>query len=314
MTKIARWDEDWRFSTAVTRLALDPALQAGIENKSSCLPKVIDDAFAGQFGRLREREDMKQLAAVLPTLLERLRRKLDAVGLDHNAEMLPVVWIRFMREAGVKPVDAEVNEFEQWQEQMRAKSSIILYRRFDKASGRYVGPARDREGWGSVRGFTADEMLTEQRKKTPHWLYCYQWKCIVKALPDAAAQPVLPKEALTPEPDTAASERVTQVRATAKPRKRRRRSRQALERTCGTRVIAALQDCLAAEFKRKRDGVLEAGDKKERRVYSCQLSLDELVLLLKQRYGKQLICSDSTLKSALPHFVKCPRGRPGGMG
>lgn len=310
----ANWRINWSVSTAVERWAIDPALFVSVENAESCLPQVFNDALAGRFGRVHEREDMKLLAAVLPTLFENLRRKMNAVGLDHNVKLPPVVWLRLMREAGVKPVDAAVNEFEQWQEQMRAKGSIILYRRFDKAKGIYVGPARDREGWGSVRGFTADEMLTEQRKKPPHWPYCYQWKCVVKALPVAATQPVLPIEAVTPEPDTAASENVTQARETTKPRKRRRRSLAALERACGPRVMAALKECLPVEFDRKRGGVLEAGGKKDRTAYRCHLSLNELVSLLKQRYGKLLTCSDSTLKSALPHFVKCPRGKPGGMG
>ena len=310
----ANWRCNWSLSTAVERWAIDPALFVSVENAESCLPQVFDDALAGRYGRVHEREDMKLLAAVLPTLFKNLLRKMNAVGLDQDVKLPPVVWLRLIREAGVKPVDATLREFERWQDQMRTKDSVILYRRFDDAKRKYVGLVRDREGWGKVRGFTLDEMLTEQRKKTPHWPYCYRWKCFLKKVPGNVDPPVLPTEAVTPVPVLAASEKVTQARANTKPRKRRRRSLAALERAGGPRVMAALKECLPVEFDRKRDGVLEAVGKKDRTAYRCHLSLNELVSLLKQRYGKLLTCSDSTLKSALPHFVKCPRGRPGGMG
>ena len=310
---IANWEKNWSFPTAVTRLAINPALYAGVENAESCLPGVFDDAFAGRFGRLREREDMKPLAAVLPTMLESLRREMNVVGLDRKAKLPPVVWLRLIQEAGVTPVDAMVREFERWQEQMRANSSIILYRRFDEVKNQYVGPVRYREDCGKVRGFTVEEMLSEQPKQ-PNWPYCYEWKCVPQKPSGAAAQQNPEAEVVAvPKLATTVSEKTQTAKAgSANPRRRRKRSRQELEQACGLRVMTALDECMAAEFFRKRNSVLEAGRKKDRRTYKCQLSLDELVSLLKQRYGEQLIYADSTLKSALPYFVSCPRGRPGG--
>ena len=309
---VANWEKNWIFLTALKRLAIDPTLFVSIENAESCLPQVFDDALAGRFGRLREREDMKLLAAVLPSVLERLRKKMASVGLSESAKLPPVVWLRLMHEADVKPVNAVLKVFEDWQEQMRVAGLTVLYRRLDKATNNYVGPQRERDGSGTVTGYTVEEMLVGQPKK-PNWPYCYQWKFFRE--PSVGVVPKVPQvEVVLAKLAPEVSERIRKVKVGVdRPMKRRKRSRQDLERACGKRVLVALDECLAVEFSRKRNGVLEAGRKKDHRTYKCQLSLNELVSELKRKYSKHLTWSDSTLKSALPYFVACPRGRPGGL-
>lgn len=310
---VANWEINWIFLTALKRLAIDPTLFVSIENAESCLPQVFGDALAGRFGRLREREDMKLLAAVLPSVLERLRKKMESVGLSESAKFPPVVWLRLMHEADVEPVSAVLRVFEDWQERMRADGMTVLYRRWDTATQNYVGPERERDGLGTLVGYTVEEMLVEQPKK-PNWPYCHQWKFFGEPSVGVVVPKVPQVEVVLPKLAPEVSEGIRKVKVGVdRPMKRRKRSRQDLERACGKRVLVALDECLAVEFSRKRNGVLEAGRKKDHRTYKCQLSLNELVSELKRKYSKHLTWSDSTLKSALPYFVACPRGRPGGL-
>ncbi len=311
---IANWEKNWSFSTAVKRWAIDPALFVSVDNAESCLPQVFDDAFAGRFGRLHEREDLKPLAAVLPNVLESLRQKMNALELAKDAKLPPVLWLRLMREAGVKPVDTTVREFEWWQEQMRVNGLTILYRRRERATKNYVGPSRKRDGLGKVIGFTVEELLNEQRAATRNWPYHYRWKCVTESAKVSPKLPLLfektptkPKKSVTVELPNE-SRNVAPLR---KRTKRTKRSRQSIERTCGKPLIDVLEKCLETEHARK-SSVLELKGR-NRRPYKSQLSLDKLVDALKQRYLKHLTCTDSTLKRALPYFVACPRGRPGGM-
>jgi hypothetical protein len=307
------WAKNWNFTTAVMRLAFEPARYEVVDNHESCLPNVINDVFDGHFGRLQQREDMKSLVVVLPHVVDSLRRKMITVGLDRNAELPPVVWLRLMHNAGLKPVDVATREFEHWQEKMRANGMTILYRRFDDTKGKFVGPARERDGIGTVTGYTVEEILVEQRKK-PNWPYCHQWKFFREPSVSVVVPKIPQVQVVPPKLAPEISEKIPKVKVGVnRPMKRRKRSRQDVERACGRRVLVALEECLAAEFSRKRNGVLEAGRKKDYRTYKCQLSLNELVSELRRKYGKQLTCSDSTLKSALPYFVACPRGRPGGL-
>jgi hypothetical protein len=310
--KGANWEINWGFSTAVMRWAIDPALFVSIENAESCLPQVFDDAFAGRFGRLREREDMKPLAAVLPKVIDSLRQRMDTVNLKQEAKLPPVVWLRLFREAGVSPVDVAMRAFERWQKQMRANGLTILYCRFDATKKKFVGTKSERDGLGKAIGFTVEELLTEQRAAPRNWPYCYRWKCVTKSAKVLPRPPLLVEKAFAKPSRAVAAELTNVLKNTAPPRKRAKRSRKSIERTCGKPLIAGLEECLQTEYARK-NSVLELKGR-NRRDYKSQLSLDGLVAMLKQRYGKQLVCSDSTLKRALPYFVACPRGRPGGMG
>lgn len=308
----ANWRVNWGFSTAVRRLAIDAALFDSVENAESCLPQVFDDAFAGRLGRLHEREDMKPLAAVLPGVLDSLRRRMVAVNLDQEAKLPPVVWLRLMKEAGVKPSYAAEREFERWQEQMRANGQAVLYRRFHEAKKKFVGRQRDRDGLGTATGFTVEELLTEQRPSPRYWPYCYRWKCVVKSAKASLKLPAVGNSVTLESDDSRMTAVPTVTPKATLPKRRRKRSLQVIERTCGPRLIAVLKDCLEAEYARK-SSVLELKGR-NRAPYKSLLSLDGLIAALKQRYGKRLVYSDSTLKSALSHFVSCPRGRPGGMG
>ena len=161
-----------------------------------------------------------------------------------------------------------------------------------------------------VRGYSPDELFKEHMTKPKHWPYSRNWECVVRPTKEPAKQSEtsnLRRAAIVPVPHVG---KVVADKDTVTPkRKVRRRNRMALERACGTRVVAALEQILAEEAAGKNsllDAICRNG-----RAYNCELSLDELVTKLKKRYGEQLVYSDSTLKSALPHFVSCPRGRPG---
>lgn len=311
---MANWERNWSFSTAVKRWAIDPALFVSVDNAEFCLPQVFNDAFAGHFGRLYEREDMKPLAAVLPNVLESLRQKMNALELAKDAKLPPVLWLRLMREAGVKPVDTTVREFERWREQMRVNGLTILYRRFDDTKTKFVEPTRERDDLGKVVGFTVEELLNEQRAATRNWPYHHRWKCVTESTKVSPKLPLLFEQAPTKPKKSVAVELPNVSRNVAplrKRTKRTKRNRQSIERTCGKPLIDVLEKCLETEHARK-SSVLELKGR-NRRPYKSQLSLDKLVDALKQRYFKQLTCTDSTLKRALPYFVACPRGRPGGL-
>ena len=233
------WAKNWNLTTAVIRLALGPARYESVDNHESCLPNVIKDGFEGRFGRLQQREDMKSLVAVLPQVVDSLRRKMVSIGLEKNAELPPVVWLRLMHEEGLKPVDVAAREFEHWQEQMRANGMTILYRRFDDVKKKFVGPTRERDGLGEVPGYSVNEMLTEQNKPR-HWPYCYRWTCVCKASKGTGGLPTAKMEepisdANIPVPLATRKRRA----ATTPPKQRRMRSRKALERACGARLITS---------------------------------------------------------------------------
>ncbi|WP_210547371.1 hypothetical protein [Rhodoferax sp. PAMC 29310] len=303
------WNRSWNLVEAVTRLALDSTFFDAVGNHESWLHVVVKDQLEGRFGRLNEREDMKPVAEVLPKICSLLMTQMAAVGLDKEANLPPVVWIRLMREGGIKPVDQALRQFDGWQARIKEDGKAILYLRLNEITAKYVGPSREREGLGLVRGFSIEELLAEEKQQQPYWPYSHEWKCAYRRLKRAGKQS--PAKMLTRITDVSTQVQLENFKPRASPRKRCKRSLQTLVRACGSRLVAALEDCLTSELAAKKSAIQAGG--RNRRKYDSQLSLDELVRVLKKKYGSKLTYADSTLKSALPRFVSCPRGRPGGL-
>ncbi len=78
---------------------------------------------------------------------------------------------------------------------------------------------------------------------------------------------------------------------------------------CGRIVMEDLRECLEKEAQKTR-GRLVTPSHDKKRLYDCDLSLDQLVEALQKSYLSIRDCSASNIKRALSAYVACPRGRP----
>jgi hypothetical protein len=234
---------------------------------------------------------------------------MSAVGLSDDAKLPPKVWMRLMSEANLDPVGSAWEGVREWEARKRKSGKTVLYVYVDTATGKRKGPRRERAGLGRVRGYSPDELLSEKMKKPDHWPYCREWERVVDSPEKPAKETATGKQDRMPAKEASPVATVTSDDdAVAPKRKTRRRSPKKMVRACGARVINALEQSLAKEVSRKKSLLVAGG--RNRRAYNCDQSLNELVAALKTKYAKRLNYADSTLKSAVSHFVSCPRGRP----
>ncbi len=307
-----QWEKNWDRVEAAMRLLLDLSdADLKVQHKS-WWEKAVSDALNGQYARLNEHKAFHPYAADFQDAVKAVSATMQAVKLRRNATLPPIVWIRLLKLAGSPPLDCAREQFERWKKQRRELGETVLYVHID-ATGAHKGQIRERPGLGKVRGYSPDELLNEEMTKPRHWPYCRNWERVVRSseIPEKQTASSIPTRTTVAQVSHVA--KVVADKETVQPkRKTRRRNKKALERVCGTRVVAALEQSLTEEAARKKSLVEPGG--RNRRPYNCELSLDELVTKLKKKYVEQLAhYRDSTLKSALPHFVSCPRGRPGGL-
>lgn len=302
------WNDNWIWLQAVPTLFIAPSLIAPEICTPSWLDVVLRDAYGGRFGRVREDKAFKALAIALSDVASKLKARMSEVGLTDHDSLPPILWFRLAQEAGLAPHSTAKEQFETWQETNRTQGMLPLYLR--NKDDKLYGPKREREGYGKVIGYSVLELLEEKRDKPRNWPYCRNWEAPnLKRQRVNTAQETVDKLGndliANDQSDAEVPEKPTPETYSAS--KRRKRSRADIERVCGSGVFQALEQCLSLNAKSKQNLVQLRG--RNRRQYNCQLSLDELVEALKKKYS-DLIYRESTIKSVLPYFVSCPRGRP----
>lgn len=318
------WKSNWDKVDAVWRLFFEKAAPPH-KMPEGWGRQVVIEAFEQRYPRFADdhQRKLKPLKDKLQALVGKLSQQLKAKNLTEDVLLPPVVWIRLLRLAHLEPEEAAMRRFERWQEKRREQGKVILYMyaKDSKYAGKELMQLFD--GLGKVQGYSVEDLLGKTMQNKPNWPFCRQWVCVVKAQRkkatlSATTTPLEVDTAGKAPIKTAIKKSVKVAKAlaqdavpTQKQRRKRKRSLAAVQRACGSRVVHALEQCLAMESGR-RSTVLEVGGRNNRD-YDCQLSLDELVAVLKKKFTSQLDYSDSTLKSALSYFVSCPRGRPGGL-
>ena len=305
------WGKNWNRVEATMWLLVDLTHAKPELMHEALWRKVVSDTFEGTLGRLTQGRQFGRYADDLQTATRGVSARMSAVGLRDAATLPPIVWIRLMQEANLAPVGSALHSFRQWSKRERNSGNAVRYVYID-ADGKRKGPRLDRDGLSKLRGYSADDLLKLTKEKPHHWPYCREWVRVVGSPEKPAKERATSKQTRIPAKKVSPVAPLTSGDdAVAPKRKTRRRSRKEMVRACGARVFDALEQSLAKEVSRKKSLLVAGG--RNRRAYNCDLSLNELVAALKAKYAKQLNYKDSTLKSALPHFVSCPRGRPGGI-
>ena len=293
---------------ATIRLCLEPRFWAA---KTRLEPK-IDSAYKGITDALLDDEDLTSRAPKLLDAISKFQAQMAKENLDSDCQMPAVLWIRLAGEAGVDLEPKALEEFKAWQERNSKRGKTLLYK-YENSNGKLVGPRCERDGHGKVAGYTVSELLKEHKDKPAHWPYCRVWKRELKKRKDATATPVAQVEvAPVQQPGSAKPTAARGKKSNATAGKRsKQRTLEEIRRACGGNVVAAVENSLLIEIQSGR-GVLQHKGRNHR-LYSCKLCLDDLIVELKKRYPSLKRCADTTLKSALPGFVACPRGRPKGI-
>lgn len=293
---------------ATIRLCLKPRFWAA---KTRLEPK-IDNAYKGVTDALLADEDLTSRAPKLLAAISKFQTQMAEENLDSDCQMPAVLWIRLAGQAGVDLESKALKKFQAWHERNSANGEILLYK-YKNSNGKLVGPRRERDGHGKVAGYTVSELLNEHKDKPAHWPYCHVWEQVLKKRNDAPATPVAQVE-VAPLQQSGSAKPVAArgKKSNARAGKRgKQRTLEEIRRACGGNVVNALEEALLIEIQSER-GVLQHKGR-NCRLYSCKLCLDDLIKVLTKHHQPLECCADNTLKSALPGFVACPRGRPKGI-
>jgi hypothetical protein len=312
------WNKKINRADAVIQFLVDSDFVAEHENMDRRLPIIIADAFTGVSGRLNNADDLKPIAKNLAAAISDIQEHMKSVGLNKQSALHPILWIRLMKEAGHTPLESVMTQIEKPPSTANPLAKLRVYQYIDSESNKRKGIRKQREDFGQVVGYIASELL-EIKKSTPlNWPYCYEWKTTSKTRIDAPEKPnsidsPAQQISTTPIKPLKAVKVSHEVPVRQEPlKKRKRRTIEDIRRVCGRGVVDTLEDCLEIDFTGKKPLLKSKG--RNKRSYDSDLSLDELILALQKKYSQLKNYSDSTLKSALPHFVSCPRGRPKAIG
>lgn len=309
------WHKKINRVDAVIQFLVDSDFVAEHENMDRRLPIIIAEAFTGVSGRLNTAEDLKpvlkSLAAAIPAIQERMK----SAGLPKLSALHPILWIRLMKEAGHSPLESVMTQIEKPPSTANAPTKLRVYKYIDSETNKRKGIHQEREGFGQVVGYIASELLEVKKEKLPNWPYSHEWITVLKRRTTASEEPnsirpaPLPKVATPPINRLKTVKIAHEVADRPEPlKKRKRRTLEDVRRACGNGVVDTLEECLEKDITRKNPLLKSKG--RNRRPYDSDLSLNELIVALQNKYSPLRNYKDSTLKSALPHFVSCPRGRP----
>jgi hypothetical protein len=308
------WNKKINRVDAAIQLLVDSDFVSEHENMARRLPIIITDAFTGVSGRLNNDEDLKPIASNLAASIRAIRARMNELGLDDRTTLHPILWTRLMQEAGHTPLESVMTQIEKPPSTANAPTKLRLYRYMDSESDKGKGELKEREGFGKVRGYIASELLESKKAAHLNWPYCYEWKTVLKTRigspekPDSI-DPSAQQIATTPLKRLKAVKVAHEIAVRPEPlKKRKRRTIEDIRRVCGSGVVDSLEECLEIDITGKKSLLKTKGRNKRR--YDSDRSLDELIVALQKKYPLLKNYSDSTLKSALPHFVSCPRGRP----
>lgn len=300
------WTENIGRLDAVRHLCLEHAVTAEHPNLLAKLPMLIGDAFMGQPARLNENKDLTALADAII----KVKSQMEKLKLKAEHEMLPLLWLRLALQADVKLKRDIFQILGHWILRQGTQAAVLLQYK-DTKTGDWSGPKFNIAGIGEVHGYTLEEVLLAKKPKYPLWPYSREWKMVPIERPTEGTKP-LTDQILNSTPEKLEQELSSLiVTSTKKSSKRKRPSLEVVRERCGTKVIEALELILPRAAK-SITGLLSAPGR-DKRQYDCPRSLDQLVDELKNKYPQSLSCAKSTLKKALPAFVACPRGRPGGI-
>lgn len=312
------WNKKINRVDAVIKLLVDSDFLTKHQNMDKRLPIIIADAFTGVSGRLNNADDLKSIASNLAASIRAIRARMNELGLDDRTTLHPILWIRLMKEAGHAPLESVMTQIEKPPSTANTPTKLRLYRYLVSETDKGKGELKEREGFGKVRGYIASELLESKRAARLNWPYCYEWKTFLKtriSIPEKPNSIDSPAQQISTAPlkRLKAVKVAREVAISPEPfKKRKRRTIEDIRRVCGSGVVDALEEWLKIDITGKKPLLKNKG--RNRRAYDSDLSLDELILALQKKYSQLKNYKDSTLKSALPHFVSCPRGRPKAIG
>ena len=308
------WNKKINRVDAVIQFLVDSDFVAEHQNMDKRILIIIADAFTGVSGRLNNAEDLKPIAKSLAAAISDTQEHMKSVGLPKLSDLHPILWIRLMKEAGHTPLESVMSQIEKPPSTANASTKLRLYQYIDSESNKRKGIRQQREGFGQVVGYIASELLEIKKSPPLNWPYCYEWKTTSKTRIDAPEKPnsidsPAQQISITPRKTLKAVKVAHEVPVRPEPlKKRKRRTIEDIRRVCGNGVVETLKECLETDITSKKPLMKNKG--RNRRAYRSDLSLDELIGALRKKYSKLKNYKDSTLKSALPYFVSCPRGRP----
>jgi hypothetical protein len=312
-----QWQAKWDRVDAITHLIIDPNLLAEKTPSDAAFRSMIEKAFLRYPTRLNEPVELNNAKHALQNAIYKLRGRMTELLLIDTHKMPGILWARVANESAVRLCNSARRELDGWKKSQRVESKPFLFR-YRKVDGETTGDSmRKRNAYGESMGFdtlTAIELFTANRKKLVGWPYSYKWVLLVKKHKKVSERlgtntHQSPTENKTN--DRAVARELTGVKKKKVHTSRSRRTLKDVQRACGSNVVAELEKCLTSELKSNRSVLQVKG--RNRRPYDCDLSLDDLIIALKRKYKVVGKCSHNTLKSALPFFVSCPRGRPAGI-
>lgn len=188
----------------------------------------------------------------------------------------PILWSRWALQSSALPISNKFwLNFAQWRASKKPVY-IKLMQHYDPITKTWRGRVLTTPGVGKTVGYTMDQMLA--RKSFAFNEYAVKWR--VKSVQFEVAQ--------TPK---------------VHPR--------TIEKVCGQDVMRLLANCIQLEAKSGKLGVLS--DTLLDGKYNSKVGPAELLKELHSAYPTLKLYRDSTLRRGLSAFVRCPRGRPGGL-
>lgn len=305
----ANWGTSWNRVNAVKWLLLPRDIYKSTK-LTERLDITIGDLFKGVPDRLNREAVLTEHAESLKQNIQAIKGLMEDKSISSTQELPPSIWMRLMLELKLDMNVEAMPQHDAWHLQLKKKGEICLYKYRHPSNGGYVGPKFELDDLKNVRGFASKNLLKASRKNKSGWPYCYLWEVSRQHInrqhsQSTSSQPI-------PKLTSSQTHNVLESKTIENPSKpRKRRTIEDIKLSCGTGLVHELETCLSKEVRRKLSVLTEKG--RNRRLYGCELSLDNLIVYLKKTYSSLEVCANSTLKSAIPAFVACPRGRPKGI-
>lgn len=301
------WADDWTIEDALLWLALPSEIR-----KSKSLEEnigiTISDLVKGVPFRLNCETILKAHKRNLKKSAKDILDFMNKNKILKSHSLPPIIWIRLMKNLNLKLDDAAEKQLVIWHEKQHENGRIFLYKYSLLSLNKYFGPNLELSDGQTANGFLYKQLFTGKRKKIPAWPYSVKWKILSKKID--------PSKSLSTTNNLKKTKNTLDIKTKNKlttkvPKARKRRSLQDIKRDCGTNLVEELQNYLHKEIKRSSSMLTKID--RNKRLYSCEHSLDKLVKHIQKNNAALGTCSRLTLRSAIPFFVACPRGRPGGI-
>lgn len=309
-----QWRAKWDRIDALMQLIIDSKSLASKNLSDASLRTMIEQAFLDNPTALNQAFEFKQENLTLRNAIYKIRDRMLKLRLTENHKMFGILWARMTLESGVCLCKTVDQELDRWKRLRQSELKPVRFK-FRKVDGNKVsGSVKKRDENFKAIGFdtlTVLELLTAKREKLDRWPYTYKFVKLEEKATKESETPT-PMTHLAPRKKDAIDVGASVESKVVKTEKvRSRRTLRDVQRACGSHVIVELGKCLTSESKLSNSVLQLKG--RNRRPFNSEFSLDELIKTLKRKHKSLRQCSDSTLKSAMTHFVSCPRGRPAGI-